>query len=132
MDDEDDQRPRIVVVGPCAAGKTTLVDALRPQGYNIRSCAQEHSGVPHLWRTFSRADVLIYLDAELPTIAARQRRTDWTPERLATQRQRLACARAHCDLYLPTDRLTRRQVAAVVEAFLRGRGIEPRDEGDAH
>ncbi len=131
MDEEVSTRPRIVVVGPCAAGKTTLVENLRPKGYDIRACAQEHSGVPHLWLTFSRADVLIYLDVELPTIAARQRRTDWTPERLARQRRRLAHARASCHLYLPTDRLSIEQVAEVVENFLHERGIVPGDAQDA-
>lgn len=117
--------PQIVVVGPCAAGKSTLVANLRPKGYRIRVCGQEHSFVPDLWKRFSRADILIFLDAELPTIAQRQGRTDWTAERLAEQRQRLEHARAHCDLYLPTDALTREQVAAQVEAFLNGLGITP-------
>ena len=116
---------RIVVVGPCAAGKSTLVDNLRPRGFDIRSCVQEHSGVPDLWRRFSRADVLIYLDASLPAIAHRQRRSDWTEQRLETQRQRLSLARAQCDLYLVTDDLTREQVAERVEAFLLARGIAP-------
>lgn len=120
------QTPRIVVVGPCAAGKSTLVDNLRPKGFDIRSCVQEHSGVPDLWRRFSRADVLIYLDASLPTIARRQRRSDWTAERLDAQRERLSLARAECDLYLGTDELTPEQVAERVEAYLAGRGIAPR------
>lgn len=123
--DEQEDGPRIVVVGPCAAGKTTLVGNLRPGGYDIRSCSQEHSYVPELWRRFCRAQVLIYLDARLSTIARRQGRSDWTEQRLQAQVQRLAHARAHCDLYLATDDLTRLQVAETVEAFLRGRGILP-------
>ena len=118
MGDVDESPPRIVVVGPCAAGKTTLVNQLRPKGYNIRSCAQEHSYVPQLWRTFSRADVLIYLDADPITIARRQQRSDPTRLHLDAQRQRLSHARSHCDLYVPTDDLTRQEVADVVEAFL--------------
>jgi GTPase SAR1 family protein len=125
MEDEDQPGPRIVVVGPCAAGKTTLVDNLRPQEYDIRSCAQEHSCVPRLWKKFCRADVLIYLDAELPTIARRQGRSDWTQSRLNQQRERLADARLHCDLYLRTDDMTRAQVAGAVDAFLRQRGVMP-------
>jgi hypothetical protein len=117
--------PRIVVVGPCAAGKSTLVGNLRPKGFDIRSCVQEHSGVPDLWRRFSKAEVLIYLDAELPTIAQRQGRSDWTQARLDTQRERLALARAKCDYYLPTDDLTRQEVAERAEEFLRGLGIVP-------
>ena len=125
MDDEDQRRLRIVVVGPCASGKSTLVSNLRRLGYNIHSCAQEHSGVLRLWKVRCRADVLIHLDAELETIARRQNRTDWTATRLDAQHRRLADARAHCDLNLGTDDLSREQVATVVDAFLRERGIMP-------
>ena len=123
MDDDDQRRLRIVVVGPCASGKTTLVNNLRHVGYDIHSCAQEHSGVRKLWRVRCRAEVLIHLDAELETIARRQNRTDWTTTRLDAQRNRLADAREHCDFYLRTDELTREQVATSVDAFLRKRGI---------
>lgn len=123
MDDDDGHHLQIVVVGPCAAGKSTLVGNLGSRGFNIKSCTQEHSFVPQLWKRFARADVLIYLDADLATIALRQKRSDWTEQRLAEQRRRLAHARAHCDLYLKTDDLTREQVADRVEAFLRARGI---------
>ena len=125
MGDVDEPSPRIVVVGPCAAGKTTLVNQLRAKGYNIRSCAQEHSYVAQLWRQFSRAEVLIYLDADSATIARRQQRSDQTPLRLDAQRRRLSHARTHCDLYVPTDDLTRQQVVNVVEAFLAQRGLSP-------
>ena len=121
--ERDGTGQRVVVVGPCASGKTTLVDNLRPRGYEIRSCVQEHSFTPDLWKRFSKADVLVFLDAELPTIAARQRRSDWTQDRLDKQRHRLAHARAHCDFYLATDHLAREEVADQVEAFLRSRGI---------
>jgi len=123
MGDEDDVSPRIVVVGPCAAGKTTLVNHLRPKGYNIRSCAQEHSYVARLWQLFSRADVLIFLDADLATIARRQGRLETTEARLDAQHQRLSHARSHCDFYLRTDDLTERQVADAVEAFFEERGL---------
>jgi shikimate kinase len=125
MDDIARDCPRIVVVGPCAAGKSTLVGNLRPEGFDIRSCVQEHSYMPDLWRRFSKADVLIFLDAELPTIARRQQRSDWTQERLDEQYRRLAHARAHCDLYVATDDLTREEVAERVRGFLRSTQILP-------
>lgn len=130
MHDKDQCGPRVVVVGPCAAGKTTLVSNLRRLGYNIHSCAQEHSGVPRLWKERCRADVLVHLDAELETIAQRQNRTDWTTKRLDAQRRRLVDAREHCDLYLRTDALTREQVAAAVETFLQRCDITPKERSD--
>jgi hypothetical protein len=125
VDDSDKRRLRVVVVGPCASGKTTLVGNLRRLGYDIHSCAQEHSGVPRLWKVRCRADVLIFIDAELETIASRQNRTDWTMTRLGAQRKRLADAREHCDFYLRTDDLSREQVATAVDDFLREQGIAP-------
>jgi hypothetical protein len=116
---------RIVVVGPCASGKSTLVGNLRPKGYTIRTCAQEHSHVPQLWLKYCRADVLVYLDAGLETIGRRQGRSDWTRERLDEQRRRLDDARQHCDFYLYTDDLSREQVADRVELFLLQAGILP-------
>ena len=97
----------IVIVGPCASGKTTLVRGLWARGYSgARVVAQEHSGVIDLWKMRGQPDVLIYLDAQLDTIAARQRRTDWTHDYLAEQLRRLSSAWTACDLYLPTDDLT--------------------------
>jgi hypothetical protein len=126
VDDGGEHSPRVVVVGPCASGKTTLVGNLRPLGYNIKSCVQEHSLTPQLWKRFSKAELLVFLDAELSTISRRQNRSDWTQRRLDDQRQRLADARANCDLYVRTDGLTREQVADAVETFLRERGVVPR------
>jgi len=119
---------RIVVVGPCASGKSTLVGNLRPKGYAIRTCAQEHSHVPQLWLRYCRADVLVYLDAGVQTIGRRQGRSDWTQGRLDEQHRRLADARQHCDLYLYTDDLSREQVADKVELFLAQAGILPEGE----
>ncbi|RLC69578.1 MAG: hypothetical protein DRI52_08635 [Chloroflexi bacterium] len=109
---------RIAVVGPCASGKTELVRALRARGYDARQCVQEHSYVPTMWQHISRPDVLIYLDAELPTIA-RRRNTDWDERLLMEQRRRLSHARAHCDLYLRTDALSREEVVQAVLDFLK-------------
>jgi guanylate kinase len=116
--------PRVVVVGPDAAGKSTLVERLLALGYNARSCAQDHSYVPDMWRRISRPDFLIFLDARLETIA-RRRAIDWGQERLDTVQARLAHARAHCDLYLPTDGLTRNEVAGRVCRALAAAGFKP-------
>ena len=111
-------RARVKIVGPCAAGKTALERKLRALGYDARSCAQEHSYAPHMWRTLSKPDVLIYLDAQLAAIA-RRRHIDFGEEYLVTLRLRLRDARARCDLYLPTDHLSESEVLRRVLDFLR-------------
>lgn len=108
---------RIAVVGPCGAGKSTLVARLRPLGYSIRSVCQEHSGVPDMWRRVSRTDVLIYLDVRLETIG-RRRRIDWGQKYLDALNDRLRHARAHANFYLPTDDLSPDDVARRVIYFL--------------
>jgi cytidylate kinase len=121
---QEEQGPRVVVVGPDAAGKSTLVERLRALGYNARCCAQDHSYVPDMWQRVSRPDFLVFLDARLETIA-RRRAVDWHQKWLDELRTRLAHARSHCDLYLPTDDLTRGEVVERVRAALSAVGIEP-------
>lgn len=114
---EDSSRFRIAVVGPCGSGKSTLVRLLKARGYEVHEPAQEHSGVPDMWQRVTAPDVLIYLDAELSTIAKR-RRIQWRQEQLDELRHRLQHARRHADLYLPTDGLTPEQVLNRVLRFL--------------
>lgn len=120
---------RVVVVGPDATGKTELVRRLRALGYNARSCAQDHSYVPDMWRRLARPDYLVYLDARLETIA-RRRAIDWGQDRLDALNARLAHARAHCDLFLPTDDLEPSEVVARVQAALSAAGIAPRQNDE--
>jgi shikimate kinase len=112
------QKSRLTVVGPCGAGKSALVEALRARGLNARSCAQEHSHVPDMWQRLSRPDLLIYLDVEVATVSERLHRDDFTGRVLAEQRRRLGHARQHCHLYLQTDGMTKAQVLAEVLRFL--------------
>ena len=109
-------RPKggIAVVGPCAAGKTTLALGLRQHGLAARQIAQEHSYVPDMWQRLARPDVLIYLDASYPTCTLRKR-LDWLPHEHQEQQRRLAHARANCDVYISTDDLS---VEAVLETAL--------------
>lgn len=104
---------RIAIVGPCAAGKSTLARGLRAHGYDARQIVQEHSYVPQMWAVLTRPDLLVYLDA---SHAASLRRKDlrWSPREHAEQLRRLAHARQHCDVYLHTDDLTPQQVLAAV------------------
>ena len=114
---------KIVVVGPCASGKTTLADNLRRLGYDAHPCAQEHSYVPDMWR-MTAPDVLLYLDATLDTIL-RRRAMSRGEEQLAAENRRLAHAREHCDLAIATDQLTVEQVRDRAVEFLRSRQPAP-------
>ena len=109
----------IVVVGPCAAGKSTLVSGLRAQGFTAaRLVAQEHSGIPDLWALHGPPDVLVYLDVQAEAMNRRQGRSDWTEETRAAEVARLERARLASHLYLATDDLTIPQVLDAVMSFL--------------
>jgi hypothetical protein len=110
------EAPRVAVVGPCAAGKSTLVAALRELGYDALAVGQEHSGVPFLWR-LEEPDLLIFLDVDIPTTGQR-RNSVWPADLYETQQARLANARQYADLYLDTSPLTAHQVAENTLTFL--------------
>ncbi len=110
---------RISIVGVCASGKTVLAEGLRRHGYAARSCAQEHSYVPDMWRRIARPDVLIYLDASLETIRQRRPNTTYTGRDLEIGQQRLGHARQHAHLHIATDDLSEEEVLAVALRFLR-------------
>ena len=112
----------IVVVGPCGAGKSTLVQSLRARGYVARAVAQEHSIISALWRHGGEPAALIVLEVERDTIAQRRGAEfpDWLYEE---QRGRLASARAHADLIVPTDGVLPEQVTQQVVNFLHSAGI---------
>lgn len=105
------------MVGPCAAGKSTLVAALRERGYNARHVAQEHSFVPEMWQHLTHPDALIYLHASFETISSR-RLLDWTQADYAEQQRRLRHARQNAGLILSTDELTPREMVDIVLEFL--------------
>ena len=85
--------PLIAIVGPCASGKTLLVQALKERGYNAREVRQEHSYVPTMWQRITQPDVLIYLDVS-EEIALKRRPTNgdiWTRvNRLKVQVKKLS------------------------------------------
>lgn len=115
---------RIVLVGPCAAGKTTLANALCALGYDAHDIAQEHSYVQRMWRVTAHPDLLIFLDVSLRAIHARLH-VDWEQSYLDEMHRRLTDARAHSDFYLHTDSLSREEVLACVLEFLRHRSAQP-------
>jgi hypothetical protein len=113
---------RVAVVGPCAAGKSTLVAALRQAGYEARHVAQEHSYVPNMWQRLTRPDYLIYLDVSHTVAIGRRQYLEGAEEWLREQARRLAHARAHCDLYIDTTELTTEEVREQALTFLRQPG----------
>jgi thymidylate kinase len=119
MNPDHQRQLHIVIVGPCASGKSTLVDGLHARGFDqARVVAQEHSGVRDLWKLRGQPDCLIFLDARVETIGARQHRSDWTDEYLAEMLDRLSSARSECNFYLPTDALSIEEVLIRVSDFL--------------
>ena len=111
---------RIKVVGPCASGKSALASRLRALGYDAFSAAQDHSYVPDMWQRLNPPDVLIYLDLTLEAVRQRGRTgTGWDQAYLDEQHHRLRHARAHCDLYLPTDDLSEEEVLERTVDFLQ-------------
>src|SRR5918993_2920015 len=107
---------KIVVVGPCAAGKSTLVAALRALGYDAHVSGQEHSEIATLWQ-HSQPDVLIALDVDIA--AVRSRRGGSWPEWLHDlQVRRLAAASRAADLAIDTTTLSTHAVVARVLAYL--------------
>lgn len=102
------------VVGPCAAGKSTLVAGLKERGYKARDIAQEHSYVPSMWQRITKPDVLIYLDVSYEN-TIRRRQLNWTPSEYENELTRLRHAHKHADLYVDTNPLT---IAEVLEQAL--------------
>jgi deoxyadenosine/deoxycytidine kinase len=95
----------IAIVGPCAAGKTSLAQALRRRGRVARQIAQEHSYVPSMWQILTQPNVLIYLDASFEACSARKS-LNWTRAEYNEQKRRLQHARDHCDVYIDSTDMT--------------------------
>ena len=72
-----------------------------------------------MWQRLNPPDLLIYLDVTLDEAWRRGRSgIGWDQAYLDEEHHRLRHARAHCDLYLPTDGLTEEQVLQEVLDFL--------------
>jgi cytidylate kinase len=112
------RRAVIGVVGPCGAGKSTLIAGLEEYGYRCRHIAQEHSYVPAMWQKIARPDVLIFLDASFPVSTAR-RQLSWQPKDYDEQVRRLSHARQHAHLIIDTDDLTPAQILKQVLDYLK-------------
>ncbi len=112
-----ERRPLIAVIGPCASGKSLLVQSLQARGHNAREVLQEHSYVPTMWQRITQPDLLIYLDVSWE-VAQHRRPTDASAEWWEELNRRLRHARQHADLCIPTDELTPQEVLQKALALL--------------
>jgi deoxyadenosine/deoxycytidine kinase len=117
---------KIGIVGPCAAGKTTLANNLSRLGYDAHAIGQEHSEAQTMWRQMTNPDILIYLEASLQTICARLNVT-WEQCYIDEQKRRLNDARAHTQFVLITDDLSRERVASRVVELLESISVFPEE-----
>ena len=104
--------PRLVLIGPCASGKSVVSAALRARGIDARSVAQEHTVIPDLWR-HARPDILVYLDVS-SEVVRRRRAVSWGPQRLAAQKEALGPARRVAALVIDTDDLSVDEVVSLI------------------
>lgn len=105
----NDRHIVIAVVGPCAAGKSTLITGLKAHGLTAKHVAQEHSFVPDMWRIMTDPDYLVYLDV---SYQESNRRVGSTLKASIFQKQleRLKHARKNADIIINTDSLDPDQV----------------------
>lgn len=109
--------PRVGIVGPCTAGKSTLIRSLKLSNVDLRHIAQEHSYVQAMWKLIGKVDWLIFLDVSYSE-SLRRKNLDWTEAEYLEQQRRLQHARQNAHFYLMTDGLTPEYVAQAVIAFL--------------
>ncbi len=106
------------IVGPCGAGKTTLVQLLKGIGITARHIAQEHSYVADMWEQMTDPDILIFLDASFE-LATRRRKLNWTLAEYQEQQHRLRDARQRAQLVIQTDTLSAIEVFEKAKQFIQ-------------
>lgn len=109
-------RRRIVVVGPCASGKTTLVERLGELGYDARVVAQEHSVIRDLWQK-RNPDVVVALDLDLEQVRERRSPT-WSADIYRVQHERLDEAFEAADIRIDSGMHSEDEVEEIVLRWL--------------
>lgn len=127
MSDQISKRKLIGIIGPCCAGKTTLIKNLNTHGYTARHIAQEHSYVQDMWKRLVDPIVLIYLDVSYP-VSKRRRSMNLSQREFDEQRERLTHAHDNASLYIHTDTLSPSEVAHKVLNFLEELNIDPEEK----
>src|SRR3990172_9388415 len=105
------------IVGPCGAGKSTLIAALQNHRFACRHIAQEHSYVKDMWKRITNPDALIFLDVSYG-VSQQRRPMNWNEVDFNEQQLRLSHAREHADFYLETDNLNIEEVLERVLSFI--------------
>ncbi|NWF65305.1 MAG: hypothetical protein HXY38_13485 [Chloroflexi bacterium] len=118
--DSDPASPLVGVVGPCGAGKSTLVAGLEKHGYRCRHIAQEHSFAKQMWKIIAKPDILIFLECSFEN-STRRRKLNWLPADHEEQLRRLAHAHEHADLIINTNTADETGVLAQALAYLKSR-----------
>lgn len=114
----------IGIVGPCSAGKSTLMRNLQGKGYICRHIAQEHSYVPKMWQKLVNPLVLIYLDVSYE-VSLQRRPLNLSLSEFDEQKRRLMHAYQNADIYLFTDSLSPEEVYKKILASFEELDIEP-------
>jgi ribosome-binding ATPase YchF (GTP1/OBG family) len=109
---------RVGIVGPCAAGKSTLFAGLKETDLQIHHIAQEHSYVPDMWKRIVKPDILIYLHVSYPSTIQRKN-LSWNKKEYEEQLRRLKHAYAHANLVIDTDDLSAEEVLQKVRDFIQ-------------
>lgn len=110
----------LVLVGVCAAGKSTVSRLLAERGIWAKPVAQEHSQVPDLYRR--TGPVVVLLVASWETVHHRRHLT-WDPAFYRTEWERLASARRAASFIIHTDVLSADQVAERVARWFSQRVV---------
>jgi guanylate kinase len=111
------EKPLIGVVGPCTAGKSTLIGKLNDCGISARHIAQEHSFAPKMWQKLVDPAILIFLNVSFE-VSHLRRKSDRSFAEYEEQLQRLRHAYEHADLIVDTDELTPEEVFEKVMSYL--------------
>jgi hypothetical protein len=113
----DPAGPKIVVVGPCASGKSTLAAGLRRMGFDAVPVGQEHSDIPSLWR-HADPDIVVALAADLDAIRLRRDEAAWPEWLYDVQQRRLRDAREAAAFRIDTTGLDPQAILQRVADFL--------------